>query len=812
MQEIVQGVANRNSAMQYNYQFQRLQRFGAVCAFVLFAFAPIPTRGAPQSAADQPPTHNAQSPTSSVPKQTTPQTYKYTNKLIGATSPYLLEHAHNPVNWQPWGAEALNQAKRENKLIFLSIGYSACHWCHVMAREDFENEEIARIMNANFVCIKVDREQRPDLDAQYMLATQLMTGSGGWPLSVFLTPDRKPFFGGTYFPPVQFKPLLEKVVDTNKTQPEQIRASADNLARAIVNSASASGKSAAKISPALLETVVATLNHEYDAQNGGFGSRPKFPDAPKLNFALSRYRATHSAPLLAMATTTLDRMAEGGIYDQLAGGFHRYSTDKFWRVPHFEKMLYDQAQLAQAYLDAYELTHNPRYRQVVEETLAFARRELRDADGSFLSTLDADSEGEEGKFYLWTPAQVTEVLGDDAALFCEAYGVTATGDLNGKSVLHRNPDGAEVSAELLRQYSLKPEELAPRLDGLRRKMLAARDKRVRPHTDDKVLASWNGLMISAFSRASQVLNNPAYRQTGVEAARFLAQKMTVNGKLLHNYRAGKAEVGGMLEDYAFVANGLLDLYAATRDKQWLTSAEELAARMTTQFGDTTNGGFYNTSDQSDLLARLKTGDDNATPSGNGMAAQVCARLAALTGQPQWRMEAARTVQAFGSLETRAPTAFPLLLTVYQSLGATAGANVGNAPGTAQLQAAPITATSGAKAIVAIRVRIPSGWHINAHVASDATLIPTNLRLAASPDAALTSVKYPNGQTLKTTFARETLSVYQGEITLQAVVQIASKLSSGKHLLHFELTYQPCNDRACLSPTKTALDVPLNISK
>lgn len=266
----------------------------------------------------------------------------------------------------------------------------------------------------------------------------------------------------------------------------------------------------------------------------------------------------------------------------------------------------------------------------------------------------------------------------------------------------------------------------------------------------------------------------------------------------------------MLEDYAFVSNGLLDLYAATGDKQWLTSAGELATRMTAQFGDTANGGFYNTSDQSDLLARLKTGDDNATPSGNGMAAQVCARLAALTGKPQWRTEAARTVQAFGSLETRAPAAFPLLLTVYQSLGA--GAEVGNAPGTAQLQAAPITAIPGAKAVIAIRVRIPSGWHVNAHVASDATLIPTTLRLSATPDAALTSVKYPNGQTLKTSFAKETLSVYQGEITLQAVVQIASKLSPSKHILHFELTYQSCNDRACLSPTKAVVDVPLNISK
>ncbi len=740
---------------------------------------------------------------------TAPQTFRYTNKLIGAASPYLLEHAHNPVNWQPWGAEALEQAKRENKPIFLSIGYSACHWCHVMAREDFENEEIAQLLNANFVCIKVDREQRPDVDAQYMLAVQMMTGSGGWPLSVFLTPERKPFFGGTYFPPAEFKALLGKVIEANKTQPEQIRALSDKITSAMKDAPTSPTRNAnAKLSPSLLDNAVAALNHSYDPTNGGFGTRLKFPDAPKLAFLIARCRANHAPKLLNMVTNTLDHIADGGVYDQLGGGFHRYSTDAIWRVPHFEKMLYDQAQLVQIYLDAYELTHTPRYKQVVEETLAFVQREMRDPAGGFWSALDADSEGEEGKFYLWTPTQIKAVLGDDADLFSAAYGVTAKGDLEGKSVLHRTSDGAEI----MQQYHIKPEELWQRLDGLRQKLLTARAQRVRPHTDDKALASWNGLMVGAFAHAGQVLNNAAYRQTAMEAANFLLQKMTVNGKLLHSYRAGKAEVGGMLEDDAYVANGLLDLYAATREKKWLDTAQMLAAQMTSQFEDAANGGFYSTSDQSELLTRLKSGDDNATPSGNGMAAQVLARLALLTGKPEWRTQALRTVQTFGSLETRVPDAFPMLLTAYQSLGTSASADMPILPGTVQLLAPPLTTTPGAKVTVAIKAHIPSGWHINAHVASTAALIPTNLRLTATQDAKLLAVTYPNGQTLKTSFATEALSVYQGEITLQAVVQITPKLPAGKHTLHFELTYQPCNDRACLPSAKATLDVPLNISK
>ena len=788
--------------MPRNYWSRRPHTIGA---FGFLMLAPMLACSAPQIPADGRAVAAAPQPA--------PTAYKHTNKLIGATSPYLLEHAHNPVNWQPWGMESLEQAKRENKPIFLSIGYSACHWCHVMAREDFENEEIASLLNANFVCIKVDREQRPDVDAQYMLAVQMMTGSGGWPLSVFLTPDRKPFFGGTYFPPVEFKSLLGKVIEANKTQPEQLRGLADKVARAIGESAvSPVGKPGAKLSPTLPDAVLADMNRDYDAQNGGFGSRPKFPEAPKLRFLLNRLqaipsKAIPSARLRTMATTTLDRMADGGIYDQIGGGFHRYSTDAIWRVPHFEKMLYDQAQLVQVYLDAYEITREPRYKQVVDETLAFVQREMRDVGGGFTSTLDADSEGEEGKFYLWTLAQVKEVLGGDAELFEAAYGVTAEGDLEGKSVLHR----ASNPAEIAQQFHIKPEDCAARLNGLRQKMLAARNTRVRPHTDDKVLASWNGLMLGAFARASQVLDNTAYRQTAIEAANFLAQKMTLNGKLLHSYRAGKAEVGGMLEDYAFVANGLLDLYVATQDKQWLLRAQGLATQMIAQFGDTANGGFYSTSDQSDLLARLKSGDDNATPSGNGIAAQVCARLGGLTGKSEWREQAARTAQAFSSLETRAPGAFPTLLLVYQSLGAK-GAGIADAPGMVQLQAAPLTAIAGTKVTVTITARIPAGWHINAHVASAPDLIPTVLRLSTSPDATLTAVQYPNGQTLQTTFAKETLSVYQGEITIQAVAQIASKLSAGRRVLHFELAYQPCNDRACLSPAKAILAVPLNIPK
>ena len=731
--------------------------------------------------------------------------YKYTNKLAGETSPYLLEHAHNPVNWYPWNAEALDRAQREKKLIFLSIGYSACHWCHVMAREDFENEAIAKILNDNFICIKVDREQRPDIDAQYMMAVQMMTGSGGWPLSVFLTPERKPFFGGTYFPPEQFTTLLNKVVEINSKQAQMVLDQADKVAAAVAASGNASRDGfAGKLPSDIGSLAVTQLAKRFDKQEGGFAARPKFPEAPGLAFLLARYHKTGDKTVLAMVTTTLDHMADGGIYDQIGGGFHRYSTDALWRVPHFEKMLYDQAQLVPVYLDAYRITHNARYRKVVEETLAFVGREMRDTDGGFTSTLDADSEGEEGKFYLWTPDQVKETLGGEAPLFAARYGVTPKGDLEGKSVLH-----VSVPLEsLAREHTITASELNRNLEMSRQKLLAARGKRIRPRTDDKVLASWNGLMLGAFAQAAQTLGQPAYKQTALEAANFLTTKMTLNGKLQHSYRAGKADVAGLLEDYAFVAKGMLDLYAATEDKQWLEKAQGLAAQMVALFYDIPNGGFFATTEQGDLLARLKDSQDNAVPSGNGIAAQVLARLAALTGKPLWREQSLRTVQAFGTMETRAPSAFPSLLVAYDSLGTTA--NLANTTSIVQVQASPLIAKAGQTVDVVLHLHIRTGWHINAHIASAEYLVPTMLRFTNTPTIQLVSLRYPDGQTMTTDFAVKPLSMYQNEVVVQAKIRVMKSAPSGRQKLRFTLAYQPCNTNACLAPAQTQVDVPLLI--
>ncbi len=717
--------------------------------------------------------------------------FKYTNRLIGETSPYLLQHAHNPVNWYPWGVEALEKSKRENKPIFLSIGYSACHWCHVMEREDFENEAVAKILNDNFVCIKVDREQRPDIDSQYMLAVQLMTRSGGWPLSVFLTPERKPFFGGTYFPRDEFIRLLNRVVEVYTKQSDKLRESADRIAEAM---AEASKSARGGLIPAsTLKTAVADLKARYDTAQGGFSPKPKFPQAPNLSFLLAYYRKTGDKTALQMVTNTLDHIADGGIYDQIGGGFHRYSVDGIWRVPHFEKMLYDQALLVPIYLDAYKITHKPRYKQVVQETLAFLNRELRDKDGGFTSSLDADSEGEEGKFYLWTSSQVEEALGKDAPLFVETYGVTSAGDIEGKSVLH-------IAKPI-------PLNISPRLEALRKKMLEARGKRVRPRTDDKVLTSWNGLTLVAFARAYTELENPAYRQTATQIAQFLTERMRRNGQLLHSYRAGRADTAGLLEDYAFTVYGLLSLYEATHEKAWLSTAQEIAAQMTARFEDKGNGGFYATASQGDLLTQWKDALDNATPSGNGVAALALAKLAEMTGDAKWRGEAQKTVEAFQPLLERQPSALPTLLISYQAIGANTAAK---APAVVQLQAAALSAHSGDTVTATLHLRIDKGWHVNANKPSENYLIPTTLKLSGGGDVTLVSVGYPQGQMARFGYATTPLSVYQGEITLTATLRIAKTTQRGKRLLPFVLSYQPCNDRACLAPAQLKSNLSLEV--
>jgi uncharacterized protein YyaL (SSP411 family) len=593
--------------------------------------------------------------------------HTHTNRLAYETSPYLLQHAHNPVDWYPWGPEAFEAAAAQNKPILLSVGYSACHWCHVMERESFENEAIAALMNRDFINIKVDREERPDVDAIYMTAVQMLTGQGGWPMTMFLTPQGKPFYGGTYYPPTDhygrpgFPRVLAAVADSWKERPHEIEAMGRELLAQLDESNDlARHLSDSVLTPTVLEHAFDTLSGQFDRQYGGFGSSPKFPQPANLDFLLRFHARSKRAEPLAMVEKTLNRMALGGIYDQLGGGFHRYSVDQTWLVPHFEKMLYDNAQLAQTYIRCYQATGKSFYRGVAEEILEYVMREMMSSEGGFYSAQDADSEGEEGRFFVWTPAQVEAILGaNEARVFGTFFDITQDGNWEGTNILRVVREAAQVAEE----FGLSVEETASILDTGRAKLFAEREKRVKPHRDEKILTAWNGLVLAAFAEVAAVLDNDVFRQVAVKNAQFLLQTMTttdVNGRLrlLRTYRNGQAKLNAYLEDYAFFAEGLLHLYEATFDPQWLTTARELTQSMFAYFWDDVNGGFFATStDHETLIQRPKDWDDNATPSGNSVALDVLLRLTELTGDPNYRDHAARVLRRLGTTLEKHPYSF-----------------------------------------------------------------------------------------------------------------------------------------------------------
>jgi len=574
---------------------------------------------------------------------------KPANHLAGETSPYLLQHAHNPVDWHPWGDEALRRAKAENKPIFLSIGYSSCHWCHVMERESFEDPETAKILNEHFVAIKVDREERPDLDEIYMTAVQLLTGRGGWPLSVFLTPELKPFYGGTYFPPDErfgmpsFQRVLKALAEAWREKPDQIADSSEQMLQAIEANAAPELSAAGPLDASILDRAVAELRSQFDPRWGGFGAEPKFPSGAAIAVLLRQQLHDGRTDALEMATVTLDRMAYGGIHDQIGGGFHRYSVDVQWLVPHFEKMLYDNAILAKAYLEAWQATGKDLYRRVAVGILDYVLRDMTDARGGFHSAEDADSEGEEGKFYVWRPDQIRAALGDEeGAFFAEFYGVSERGNFEGRNILHVPQDPAAFA----RRKGFSEEKLEDRLAPLRRKLLAERARRVRPGKDDKVLSAWNGMMISALARGHQVLGDRRYLDAAEKAADFMLTEMVREGTLLRTYRAtGGAEGGvsklpGYLDDYAEMANGLVDLYEASFELRWLEAADGLVRKMTADFWDDADGGFFYTSAaHKDLLVRTKPFYDGAVPSGNSTASLVLLRLSKLLDKEEYTTKA-----------------------------------------------------------------------------------------------------------------------------------------------------------------------------
>jgi hypothetical protein len=587
-----------------------------------------------------------------------------TNALIHETSPYLLQHARNPVDWFPWGEAALEKAGREDKPIFLSIGYAACHWCHVMERESFENRIIAACLNEHFVSIKVDREERPDLDAIYMQAVQMLSGSGGWPMTVFLTADGRPFFGGTYFPPenrygrIGFLALLERIREAWATRRESVREQGDTLARAIAEG-DRPPVAAGLIGMDLVTGAARDLARRFDARDGGFGGAPKFPPSMALHLLLAEWKRTGETRLRAMAELTLDRMARGGMVDHLGGGFHRYSTDAQWLVPHFEKMLYDNALLARVYLDAALATGHAEYERVARQTLDYVLRDMADAAGGFYSSQDADSEGVEGKYYVWTPEEVAAALGDkDATIFNEYYGVRDGGNWaegEGASILNvETPLDAFAKAR-----GVAVDGLRARLDAMRQRLLDVRRARVPPLTDDKVLASWNGMMISAFARGAQATGEGRYLDAATRASDFILSAMRdEHGWLLHTWRGGAARIPGFLEDYAHVAAALIDLYETTFQTRWLREADRLAGMMIERFGDAEHGGFYSTDGRdASLIARGKEFYDGATPSGNSAAVGALLRLARLLDRPAYENAARATLRLMAEPMRQMPGAY-----------------------------------------------------------------------------------------------------------------------------------------------------------
>ncbi len=597
---------------------------------------------------------------------------KYTNRLFLEVSPYLRQHAHNPLNWYPWGEEAFEAARKLGRPVLLSVGYSTCHWCHVMEEESFDNEEIARYLNENYVAIKVDREERPDIDTIYMNAVQMLTGSGGWPMTVWLTPDRKPFYGGTYFPAhdgdrgarVGFITLLKKLRELYNTQPERVARASTQLAQSIQNNLGADRGAHGLPGAQVVHRAALSYAQRFDSAYGGLQGAPKFPSSLPTRFLLRHYRRTGTEQSLKMATLTLEKMAAGGMYDQVGGGFHRYSTDGQWMVPHFEKMLYDNALLAWAYLEGFQVTGRDDFARIAREILRYAQRDMTSPEGAFYSASDADSQDptgrrEEGWFFTWTPAEIEAVLGKEQARVVEAYyAVTTSGNFEGRNILHAPKPLAEVAKELRVSQDLA----RATLDQSKELLYAARLKRPPPLRDEKILTAWNGLMISAHARGALVLGDENYAKRAGRAADFVLSRMRRDGRLLRSYKDGEARHEAYLEDYAFFISGLLDLYETTGTLRWLVEAIDLDRVLEKSYEDKSAGGFFLTSsEQEKLLAREKPSHDGAEPSGNSVQVMNLLRLNEFTTDDRYRQRAERVLGAFGDVLEKAPAALSEML-------------------------------------------------------------------------------------------------------------------------------------------------------
>ncbi|MCA9052434.1 MAG: DUF255 domain-containing protein [Planctomycetaceae bacterium] len=788
------------------------------------------------------------------------------NRLARESSPYLLLHAHNPVDWYPWGPEALEKAKRENKPIFLSIGYSSCFWCHVMEREVFENEAIAKYMNQHFVNIKVDREERPDLDDIYMTALQVYfqaAGSaqgGGWPLSIFLTPDGHPIAGGTYFPPRDmpgrpgFPTVMSKIHEVWTNQEADIRKAGALLAAEVQRVM----KPGVSIEPVpltrnLVDAAIAACLLQYDAEYGGLDFNPQQPDKPKFPVPsrLMLLQAQAGRPdanpqAIAALDKTLDAMAAGGIYDHLGGGFHRYSTDRLWRVPHFEKMLYDNAQLGGVYAHAYKRTNRKGYRRTSEETLAFILGEMTDPAGGFYSALDAETDGVEGACYVWSPAEIRKVLGDDdARVFSAVYGLDQPEFFEHGYVLHL-PRSLDETSETLQ---LPLAQLQARLAAMQKKLLDTRRARPALLKDDKVLTSWSGLAISALAEAGQLLDQPDYIAAAEKGALFIAAEMRdADGRLQRSWRNGEAKIEAYLDDYAFLIQGLLSLHAATQDEKWLHAARRLMDIQVELFWDPQEKGFFFTSHRHEqLLARTKDAYDSVLPSGNSVSARNLVRLAVLTEDPRYKEYATDTLQVFAPILKRSPGNLPYLALALQEYLDAYGesARVGSQPaavaqtppkpGSVPTSPAPSPPaannsaekllplvvqdddpsgqhkaratvylgadklTAGQPTPVAVVIEIAKGWHLNANPPRPDYVIPTELSVESTLETRLDQIHYPDGHDFRVEGIDEPLLVYEDRVILHAQLTAPAAAAGKTDELVFTLRYQACNDQTCSRP-------------
>ena len=590
---------------------------------------------------------------------------KHTNRLINETSPYLLQHAHNPVDWHPWGEEALERARREDKPILLSVGYAACHWCHVMEHESFENEQIAAVMNEHFINIKVDREERPDLDEIYMNAVQMLTGSGGWPMTMFLAPNLKPFYGGTYFPPDDrygrpgFARVLLGVVEAYRERHESVVEQANQIT-ARLNQLSQTEAGDQPLDANMFDLAYRDYHSRFDSQYGGFGSAPKFPPSMGLSLLLRHWHRTRNPNALEMVELTLQKMAQGGMYDQIGGGFHRYSTDAAWLVPHFEKMLYDNALLTITYLETYQATGDAFYRSIAEETLDYVLREMYNPQtGGFYSTQDADSEGVEGKFFVWMPDEVRDLLGaEHAGIFCEYYDITEPGNFEGKNILH-----VQTPPDIFtRKLGIDLGALEMILAEGKQKLFEVREQRVKPGLDDKILTSWNGLMVRSMASGYQILGHSRYLEAAEASANFVLTALSQDNGLLRTHRAGKSHLNAYLEDYSYFIAGLINLYEATFNLHWLKNAQHLNEIMIEQFWDDAKDGFFFTSKcHESLIVRSKSAYDGATPSGTSFAVHSLLRLSKLLNQPDLSEKAQAALRLYSHQMESAPSGSAQLL-------------------------------------------------------------------------------------------------------------------------------------------------------